>query len=188
VDFTDYSLPVTGPFPLTRNSVGSDTIDVFRDSVLAVGGIAGRRAYFRFNIPDSVLATSIVRATLILHAKPGRDYGIRDTIAVVPQAVFASANVPVSRAALLNDSLRVFNIPSVRMEPRTSGQIRFDVIAYARTWSLESREQIPPAITLRVGQEGRIVNEILFYSTSGPVGLRPQLRLTFVPRLQIGPP
>jgi hypothetical protein len=188
VDFTDYSLPFAGPFPLTRSTSGTDTVDVFRDSVIAVGGIAGRRAYFRFDIPDSVLSSSIVRATLILHAKPGRDYGIRDTIPIIPQAVFASAAVPVSRAALLNDSLRVFNMPSVRLEPRTGGQMRFDLVAYARTWTLESGEQIPPAITLRIGQESRVVNEILFYSSLGPEELRPQLRLTFVPRLQIGPP
>ena len=63
-----------------------------------------------------------------------------------------------------------------------------DIIPYARTWSIETRDQIPLAITLRVGQEGRTIHEILFYSMSAPTGLRPQLRLTFVPRLQIGPP
>ena len=188
VDFTDYSIPVAGPFPLRRNTVGLDTADVFRDSVVAAGGVAGRRAYFRFTIPDSVLSTSIVRATLILHKKPSSDYGVGDTIAVVPQAVFASATVPVSRAALLNDSTRVFPMTSIRLEPKTSGEVRFDIIPYARTWSIETRDQIPLAITLRVGQEGRTIHEILFYSMSAPTGLRPQLRLTFVPRLQIGPP
>jgi hypothetical protein len=187
-DFTDYTIPVGGAFPLQKSALGGDTASVYRDSVLALGGVAGRRAYFRFNIPDSVLDASIVRATLILNQKSASDYGSRDTLSIVPQAVFAKATVPVSRAALLNDSLRIFLMPSVRREARDAGVVRFDVVGFARTWSSDTKDEIPFALTLRVGQEGRVIQEMLFYSTSGPPALRPKLRITFVPRVQSGPP
>lgn len=188
VNFTDYQLPVSGPIPLLRNTVGSDTVDLFRDSLLVAGGVDGRRIYLRFAVPDSILEASIIRATVILQKRASSEYGVRDTIAVVPQAVFATALLPVSLAAMVTDTTRIFPMPSNRVEPRAIGETRFDIISFARTWTLESRAEIPHAVVLRVGQEGRTMQELHFYSSSAPSNLRPRLRLTFVPRLQIGPP
>jgi hypothetical protein len=188
VNFTDYQVPVAGAFPLTRATSGSDTIDVFRDSILVAGGVEGRRIYLRFSVPDSILETSIIRATLILQKRATPDFGVRDTIALVPQAVLAKALLPPSRAVLLTDTSFAFPMPSNRMEPRATGEIRMDMVGFSRAWTKEFVEQIPLALSLRVGLEGRTMQELHFYSTSAAAHLRPRLRVTFVPRLQVGPP
>jgi hypothetical protein len=184
--FTDYAVPAGGAFPLQRVTAGSDTAELFRDSLLVAGGVDGRRIYLRFALPDSILNSSIVRATLILNKRPSSDYDLRDTVAVVPKAVFATAGVPVSKAADITDSLRIFEMPVNRMEARTSGEIRFDIGAFARSWTTDSRMELPPAIVLHVGLEGKTMHEMHFYSSTAPLALRPRLRVTFVPRLQIG--
>jgi hypothetical protein len=186
IDFTDYVLPLAGPFPLVSNAVGGDTVGVFRDSVLAIAGVAGRRAYFRFEIPDSVLRGSIIRTTLIVHQKPASTFSVLDTLSVIPVAVFATHDVPPSRAARLVDTVGVFAMPAVRLEPRNSGETRFEMVNFSRTWNAGSNEEIAFAIVLRAGQEGRNMHEILFYSTTAPANLRPRLRITYIPRDAVG--
>ncbi len=189
VDFTDYLVVASGPFPLRKNAVGLDTAGVFRDTVLAVGGISGRRVYLRFALPDSVLSASIIRATLILNKKPSSNFGnATDTIAVVPQAIFARDNVPVAKAVALTDTTRLFPMASQRLAPATAGEVRFDIVSYARTWSTDTTARIPFALSLRAGLEDKVIQEILFYSTSAPALLRPRLRITYVPRQAIGLP
>ena len=188
VNYTDYQVPGRGQFPLVRNTVGLDTAGVFRDSLLVAGGVEGRRIYMRFNVPDSILNSSIIRATLIMQKRASPDYGVRDTTALVPKAVFATALVPPSRAVMVSDTFFIFPMPSQRLEPRTTGEVRFDVVNFARNWTTDTKAQIPHALMLRVGLEERSFQEFHFYSTLGPTALKPRLRITFVPRQQLGPP
>lgn len=188
IDFSDYLLNIAGSFPLARNTQGADTVGVFRDSILAVGGIARRRIYLRFALPDSILRSSIVRATLILTKKPSSTFGLPDTLSIVPQGVFATSNVPLSKVGLLADTLNFFPLPPVLSAPSSAGEQRLELVNYIRVWNTETVTEIPLAISLRIGQEGRTLQELLFYSSTAAANLRPRLRITYIPRQLVGLP
>src|SRR4029079_16658269 len=69
----DYTIVVKGPPPAPP-------------SVLAVGGFPPRRAYFRFNIPASIVDSStVVRATLLLNQIPNPALDPTDSVLLIPQ-------------------------------------------------------------------------------------------------------
>jgi hypothetical protein len=188
LDYTDYVIPMAGAFPLTA-ATGDENFGVLVDSLLAVGGVEGRRAFVRFEIPDSLFdAGSIVRATLILQQRPSPDFGFPDSLVVVSQVVVASARIPTARAALIVDTLGFFPIPSLRLVPGSSAERRIEVVNAIPAWRASRGDFELHAITLRAGLEGRTPSEILFYSTDAPPALRPKLRISYIPRLEFGLP
>jgi hypothetical protein len=63
----------------------------------------------------------------------------------------------------------------------------FPVVNLVRAWrSLPSNT--PRALVLRAALEGAQAAEVRFYSIEAPAGLRPRLRLSYVPRTNFGLP
>jgi hypothetical protein len=174
--FQDFSFVVRSP----RTGVGTD---------LVVGGAPALRSYVRFAIPRFLTdSTTVVRATLELVQRPVRGVPATDSVTVRPQGVVATdsvrdvrlaSNLLVSSAALALDSLRV--------APSDSGRRSISLVALVRAWRV-----LPPgtqrALVLRSGLEGVQAGEVRFFSTEAASGLRPRLRLSYIPRTDFGIP
>jgi hypothetical protein len=167
--------------------------------VLAIGGIPGRRAYLRFDLPRGIVdSTSVVRATLLLTQYPNRlaAHG-PDTISLYPQPVSASEQVTdlTKAAALLTpifaDPWRsIFRLDSLRTAPEDSGAVAIEVVGAIQVWRGTPPEQVTRALVLRVPgtSEGVVPDELYFYSTEAPAAFRPRLRIVYGPRVGIGLP
>jgi hypothetical protein len=183
LDFFDYTVAATG----------APTLPV---DLLGVGGVRGRRVYFRFDLPARLTdSASIVRASLLLTQRPAPTYGFDDTLIVVPHVSLASAEVTdLARATLLTDTaatfggLSLFGLPLVRLAPQDSGERRIEFVNVARFWNSESKTRVPQAIVLRSLVEGRSPIELRFFSTEAAASLRPRIRIVYVPRTEFGIP
>jgi hypothetical protein len=183
LDFTDYTVVLGAQAALPGDVVG-------------VGGPRGRRAYYRFTIPARITdSTTVIRATLVLTQRPASTYGFPDTLVIGPQVVIASREITdLSKAALITDTLpgeippSIFRLPSVRVLPGANVERRFDVGNVVRFWRSANAERIPQAIVLRSTFEGVGPAEAQFYSIEAPIGLRPKLIITYLPRSEFGIP
>lgn len=158
---------------------------------LAVGGIAGARTFIKFDIPDIVLdSVQVVRATLQLEQRPSRTLGGGgDSISVTALAVLASPDV-AARTDLY--TLSGFTLasggPALTLVPKDSGLKELELALLIRSWKAKGSKNVFRAIYLRAAQERVSPGELNFFSVKDPSGLRPRLRLTYVPRRGFGLP
>jgi hypothetical protein len=158
---------------------------------LAVGGIAGARSYLRFDIPGIVLdSVQVIRASLQLTQRPSRfSGGGGDTLTVFTQPVIAGAAVTdVYTASGFLGSPLTFPVDTLRRLPRDSGEVSLEIVNIVRAWRAVGTARTPRALVLRSRSEGLVAGELNFFSTDGPAGVRPRLRLTYVPRRGFGLP
>jgi hypothetical protein len=158
---------------------------------LAVGGMPGRRTYFRFDIPASIADTAtVVRATLLLTQRPSPlAPDPMDSLTVYSQAVVAgSAVTDITRAAGFLNTTGEFGFDTVRVAPSDSGVRAFDISTTIRVWRVTTPETMPRAIVLRLDDEGFTGSTIHFFSSDADPAVRPRLRLTYAPRVPLGVP
>lgn len=183
LDFTDYNVVAAGQPALAPDVIG-------------VGGPRGRRAYFRFTIPARITdSTTVIRATLVLTQKPAPTYGFADSVIVAPQVVIATKEITdLAKAALITDTLpgqsppSIFQLPSLRLPPAGAVERTFDIGNVVRFWRSTTADRVPQVIVLRSTFEGIGPAEAQFYSIEAPIGLRPRLIITYLPRSEFGIP
>lgn len=163
-----------------RAAVGSD---------LVIGGFPARRVFMRFAVPARFVdSVDVVRAQLILTQRPAPGVDPLDSVVVRPLAVVATDAVPdLVRASEL--ATTAVGLDTVRFVPNGSGARELPIVNLVRAW----RTGVLPAATqralvLRAAGEGVQAGEVRFYSTEAPAGLRPRLRLSYVPRSSFGLP
>ena len=170
-DFADYQVVLKG--------IPEPPAGVFR-----VGGLPGRRAYLRFDIPSSILDSSaVVRATLELTQRPARfSPESRDTVQIAHFGVIASpALTDLSRALLFID--RLPSTPdTLRLVPSDSGKREFEIIGWVRIWKGTTASKTPRALALAMPTEGLSGSVIDFFSLESAADVRPRLRLTYLPK------
>jgi hypothetical protein len=153
---------------------------------LVVGGMPARRSLLRFDVPSRFVdSVSLVRATLELTQRPAPGGDPLDSVLVRPVAVLATGLVTdLTRASEIAASN---GIPTARLSPAGSGLRELPVVQLIVGWRL-----LPAgtqrALVLRADAEGTQAGEIRFYSIEAPAGLRPRLRLSYVPRTTFGLP
>ncbi|MEO7083672.1 MAG: hypothetical protein ABI442_01925 [Gemmatimonadaceae bacterium] len=157
---------------------------------LAVGGIPSRRVFLHFDVPSGIVdSTTVVRASLLLTQVPNRRVGIHDSVYVYPLAVLAGPIITDVGSALgFLGPTGQFGLDSLRFAPGDSGVRSFEIVGLVRTWKGQATTVSPRSVALRSGAEGQLPGEIDFFSTRGPVGVRPRLRITYVPKTNYGLP
>jgi hypothetical protein len=160
-------------------------------TLISAGGVPPRRTYMRFEIPASIVDSStIVRATLQLHQRPTPGGVNRsDTVVVYPVALVAAPTVTNIFTALqfLAPPLS-FGLGSAALVPRDSGVKAIEVVALIRSWRGVAASLNPRVIALRTATEWLTPGEITFFSSRAAPGLRPRLRITYVPPTAYGLP
>ncbi len=174
--FQDFSFVARSP----RTAFGSD---------LVVGGAPALRSFVRFNVPRFLTdSTTVVRATLELVQRPVRTVRATDSVTIRPQGVVATDSVrDVRLAANLLASPSTLVLDSLRVAPSDSGRRSVSLVALVRAWRvLPAGTQ--RALVLRSSLEGVQAGEVRFFSTEAASGLRPRLRLSYIPRTDFGIP
>lgn len=187
------STPVNQPFlsgPLADFTVVLKGLTSAPPTLLSVGGVPSRRALLRFDVPSRIAdSTTIVRAALLLTQVPNRRVDARDSIWIFPNAILAAPTVNNATTLLqFVGANGQFGLDSLLLAPGDSGQRAFELVGLARTWRGNSTTVSPRAIALRSGLEAASPAEIDFFSTKGPLALRPRLRITYVPQTSFGIP
>lgn len=158
---------------------------------LAIGGIAGARAYLRFDIPAIVLdSVQLIRASLQLTQRPSRvTAGAGDTLTVLTYPVVAGPAVTdVYTASQFLGAGNQFPVDTLRLVARDSGLRTLEIVNIVRAWRIVGTARTPRALVLRAREEGVVAGELNFFSADGPAAVRPRLRLTYVPRRGFGLP
>jgi hypothetical protein len=173
----DYTIIVNGDTP------GSPAL-------LAVGGVPSRRTYLRFDVPSRLVdSTTIVRASLLLTQSPNPRLGAHDSIPIYPVAILAQATVTDIGSALgFLGGAGGFGIDSLVVAPGDSGVKVFEIVGLVRTWHQQPITVSPRTLALVSAREGQLPDEVDFFSTRSAVGLRPRLRITYVPQTSYGVP
>jgi hypothetical protein len=159
--------------------------------VLAIGGISGARSYLRFVIPSIVLdSVQVIRASLELTQKPPRIAGgSGDTVTVITSAVLAGPSVTdVATEMNFLAPFGAFPVDTLRVVPGQTTVRKFEIVNLVRAWRVVGAEKATRALVLTATPEGATPGEINFYSIDAPEGVRPRLRLTYVPRRGFGIP
>ena len=150
--------------------------------VFRVGSLPARRAYLRVNIPSRILdSTAVMRATLMLTQRPaGFSPESRDTIIVGHFGVVSSGVITdISRALQFVSPV---NGDTTRAVPADSAVREFEVVHWIRMWRGTSPTKTPRAVAISAETEGKSGSLIDFFSIEAPAGVRPRLRLTYLPR------
>lgn len=152
----------------------------------ALGGIPGRRAVLRFNLPANIVdSASVVRAQLLLTQLPAPSIQVNDSIRVGGFATAARTTVTdPAKLALLAQS---FPLATFLTTPGTSGERVLDLGILIRSFAGRDVNEIPRVVVLSAEPEhsGR---QVWFYGADAPPGVRPRLRLTYIPRSEVGLP
>lgn len=178
--------------PVAASNLGDYTIFARRPpegapSDLDVGGIPPRRAYFRFDIPSSILDSStIIRATLLLNQIPNPLLDPTDTVFVIPGLVLAGSAVsdPTKAAQIVTG----LGIDTVKVRPGDSGLKLVELAAAFPVWRALKASETPRAIVLRSRNEGLSPLQIRFSSLEAAPALRPRLRISFTNDVPLGLP
>lgn len=161
-------------------------------NTMAIGGVPGRRAYLRFDVPRRITdSTTIVRATLNLAQAPVAFGGPNDSITVKAQAVLASPLVTdLRRAASILGGTGIGIYDSLLVMPTDSGVRSIAMYALLRSWGAQAGllDSPPRAVVLRAGLESLSPTEVRFYGTNAPAALRPTMRISYIPRVTFGVP
>jgi hypothetical protein len=175
-DLTDFQVVVRSPQP----PAGPD--------VLRIGGLEGRRAFLRFNIPSYIVDSStVLRATLLAFQRPVR--GLDDSVTFTMQPQFVTAGKEISdvvRSALLVASLS--GLDSLRLTPADTGLRQVEMVAVLRAWSSSTSTTSQRALVLRSALEGTSALEMQIFSTRAAPALRPRLRVSYATRTNFGIP
>jgi len=157
--------------------------------MLTIGGVPGRRAYLRFNIPSRILDSSaVLRATLILTQTPSREIDRGEALTLYPQLVVAGVDITdLPHAALLVAPAGI-GFDSLRVTPGDSGLVNIEIVNALRTWALPISATAQRAIVLRSPDEGIQPRRAVFFSSEAPAVLRPRLRVNYSPRASFGIP
>ncbi len=184
--------------PSTEPRLASDRADytvVVSGSALppgdavAVGGLPGRRTYLRFDIPADILdSNTVVRATLSLVQRPNPGLDPGDTLKIFPQVVLASKGIEVGRAVDILSPIAALGLDSLVVTPADSGERTIRMVSLLRRWRTQAQPDEPRAIVLRSSSEGTLPLQAWFFSSEAPVGLRPRLRISYIPRVNFGLP
>lgn len=161
-------------------------------NTMGLGGLPGRRAYLRFDIPRRLTdSTTVIRATLRLTQKPYPFGGAGDTVVVHPHIVLAGPLVTdYRRASTLIGITGLVITDSLILTPRDSGQRSIELYPLIRQWAVQSLLTSPPprAVVLTAANEGGPPYRVQFHSTTAGASVRPTLRLTYIPKVQLGVP
>ncbi|MBY0489205.1 MAG: hypothetical protein K2R93_05145 [Gemmatimonadaceae bacterium] len=158
-------------------------------NTLTVGGFPAWRSYLRFQIPARISDSStIVRAQLLLTQRPSYFGNFADSVALLPIIPTGTALVTDLRRLLDLSADGVFaSVDSTRLVPRDSGVKSINVLTLARSWpALPSG--VARSLAFRISGEGAQPAELRFFSSEAPVGLRPRLRITYLPRTEFALP
>jgi len=197
----DTSVPITtmNPHSLTPKDPNiaaalQDYLSIVQGSpppaatVLRVGGLPARRVYLLFDIPSRIIdSTDIVRATLQLTQTPS-PLAPRpaDTVGIQQFAVSASSNVEdIARALQLLVSARN---DTVKALPTGSGPRSFEMLEQVRFWRSTTPSKTPRAMALRLVNEGLVPGQADFFSIEAPAGVRPTLRILYLPKREAAIP
>lgn len=159
-------------------------------TLISVGGVPSRRSYFHFDVPSRIVdSTTIVRASLLLTQVPNRRIDPVDSFYVYPLAILAAPVVTdVATALQFLGANGQFGLDSLLLAPGDSGVRSFEIAGLVRTWRGQTLNVSPRSIALRSGAEGQRPGQIDFFSTRGPLAVRPRLRITYVPQTSYGLP
>ena len=156
-----------------------------------IGGLAGARAYLRFDVPSILLdSVTVIRASLQLTQVPARSTSATaDSVSVYTQPVLASPSITdVATASTFLGAPGLYGIDSIRFGARESGIRTIELVNLVRFWRAAGLTNTTRAIVLRSPQEGSVPGELDFVSTEGAIASRPTLRITYVPRRGFGIP
>jgi hypothetical protein len=158
-------------------------------NTLRIGGMPWQRALLRFHIPSRIVdSTEVIRATLSVTQRPvGPNAGDSVKVYVVP--VIVSSRVADfhtilefagSPASLAFDSVTVFPGDSLRRS--------LQVVHVIQSWRGQDTTKTPRTIALTLATEGVGATAVDFYSITAAAGLRPQLHITYITKLNTGRP
>lgn len=154
-------------------------------NTLVVGGFPAYRSYLRFVVPPSVSDSgTIVRAELLLTQRPSPFGSATDTVAIVPLVPTTSDAITDPRRILDLSAEGAFAaLDTTRLVPRDSGQRIVNVLNLVRSWRTLA-SNVPRALAFRISGEGAQAAEFRFFSSEAAPGLRPRLRITYLPRTE----
>jgi hypothetical protein len=158
-------------------------------NTLTIGGFPAWRSYLRFQVPARISDSStIVRAQLLLTQRPSYFGNYADTVAILPIIPTGTALVTDLRRLLDLSADGVFaSVDSTRLVPRDSGQRSINVLTLARSWPALPKG-VARSLAFRISGEGGQPAELRFFSSEAPAGLRPRLRITYLPRTEFALP
>lgn len=178
-DLTDFTLVSKNAVPQTTNTI-------------SVGGIPGRRAYLRFNVPRYITdSTTVIRASLRLTQRPLAFGDARDTMVVHAHVVLAGpAVIDLRRASNIIGPPGLLVLDSLITSPRDSGLRVFELYGLVRAWGSQTAflNAPPRAVVLRASPESVLPFESRFFSTSAASPLRPSMQISYIPKTQFGVP
>jgi hypothetical protein len=154
--------------------------------LLQIGGLPARRGYLRFDLPKHIVDSStVVRATLTLTQSPNSRLDATDSVTLyaTPSLARGVISEPV-RVAMLTGRVA----DSARVTAASTGTIDLELVQLLRRWrGIDPTEQ-PRVVILSTSMEGASPLELRVYDASAAPGLRPRLRITYVPRVDFGLP
>lgn len=173
----------------------TDYVHVFRfppvpdGTFLTVGGVPGRRAILRFNIPSRIIDSSnVLRATLELTQRPVQSVDDTAKLTVYPLVVTAGRNITdLARSAFLTNA-PLAGFDSVQFAPGDSGVRQIEIVNALRAWSLPISVTAQRGIVLRAGPESVDPRFVTFFSSRAAPELRPRLRVSYSPIRSFGIP
>lgn len=185
--------PADEPFlsgPLADFTIVASGQTSVSPTLLSVGGVPSRRTFIHFDVPSRFVdSTTIVRASLLLTQTPNRRIDQHDSVYLYPLAILASPVVTDIPNALQFLSITgQYGLDSLLISPADSGVKEFQVAGLMRTWKGQTLEVSPRSIAITSAVEGSRPVQFDFFSTRAPVGLRPRLRITYVPQTSYGVP
>lgn len=174
--YTVYTLPATDQAELPPG-------------VLGLGGLPGRRTYFRVELPAAILDSStVVRAELLLTQRPapGPDRG--DSVGVQPFiGVTRNTIEDLYLATALSVNGLQGGVDSLRLVPADSGLRAVNIVNAVRAWAGRD-SSLTRFIALRLNGEGFSGTQLYFHDSSAPADLRPRVRVTYLPRTEFALP
>lgn len=176
-DLADFNLIVRG---------SDDPMNVTIPGVLRFGGLPARRGYIRFDLPSRIVdSATVVRATLSLTQIPTTRFDSLESVTLYAHASIATGIVSdPARIALLIGRAS----DSAVVTPRGSGVLDFELVRLFRRWRNTKPADQPRVLILRTSREGSSPIELRVHDESAASGLRPRLRITYVPRVDFGLP
>jgi hypothetical protein len=159
--------------------------------VVGIGGVGGERTYLQFNIPSILVdSVQVIRASLLLNQLQSRvAASSADSMAILVNPVLSGSQITdVGTIVDFAGSGSSIGLDSVRLVPKDPGVRSIELVNLFRAWRDVGSQNSNRAIVLRARYEASSAAEIDFVSTEGALGLRPRLRITYVPRRGFGLP
>ncbi|HTH66501.1 MAG TPA: hypothetical protein VL563_17605 [Gemmatimonadales bacterium] len=171
------------------------------DSNLLIGGVPSRRSLLRINFPKNLRDSSqVIRAQLLLIPTATAPLLTSDSVIVVANRVAADFGL---KSPMIGDTIMGVSAPfsgnptdTVRIELTTLYRFwQFDTTQttsiYLRLLALNRSQPVAGATVDTTGRlssfEGATFTTLRFYS-SRTAAFRPMIRLTYVPRINLGAP